>query len=63
MTGLEKGKALFENQAFEKAIEALNSFLSNNPNNADALYTRAIAYRKIEQYDNSITDLTTILVR
>ena len=63
MTGLEKGKALFEKQKFDAAITELNTFLTQQPNNADALYTRAICYRKIEKYDNSVADLTTILTR
>jgi len=63
MTGLEKGKALFEKQEFDAAITELNIFLIQQPNNADALYCRAICYRKIEKYDNSVADLTTILTR
>ena len=63
MTGLEKGKSLFEKQEFEKAIEALNDFLVANVNNADALYTRAMCYRKVEAFEKSIEDLTTILKR
>ena len=63
MTGLEKGKELFEKQEFEKAIEPLNDFLATNQNNADALYTRAICYRKIEDFEKSVEDLTSILVR
>ena len=63
MTGLEKGKELFEKQAFDAAIAELNTFLVQQPNNADALYCRAICYRKIEKYDNSVADLTTILTR
>ena len=63
MTSLEKGKALFEKQEFEKAIEELNSFLSTNQNNADALYTRAICYRKIQEFEKSVADFTSILKR
>lgn len=63
MTGLERGKALFEKQEFEKAIEVLNSFLAEHENNADALYTRAICFRKIEKYDESVSDLSAILTR
>ncbi len=63
MTGLEKGKALFEKQEYNEAIEALNSFLTENENNADALYTRAICYRKIDQFKKSIADFTTMLIR
>jgi len=63
MTGLEKGKELFKKKAFDAAITELNTFLIQQPNNADALYCRAICYRKIEKYDNSVADLTTILTR
>ena len=63
MTGLEKGKALFEKQEFEAAIKELSSFLITNNNNADALYTRAISYRKIGEFEKSIQDLTNILSR
>ncbi len=63
MTGLEKGKALFEKQEFEGAITALTEFLTSNPDNADALYTRGISFRKIEKYDASVNDLTAILKR
>lgn len=63
MTGLEKGKALFEKQDFEAAITTLTDFLVSNPDNADALYTRGISYRKIENYDASVNDLSAILKR
>jgi Flp pilus assembly protein TadD len=63
MTELEKGKALFAKQDFEGAIIVLSEFLTSNPDNADALYTRGISYRKIEKYDASINDLTAILKR
>jgi len=63
MVDLEKGKALFKNQEFEAAITELNTFLEQQPNNADALYTRAICYRKIDAYDKSVADLTAILIR
>ncbi len=63
MTGLEKGKALFEKQEFEGAIKELTEFLSKNNNNADALYTRAISYRKTDEFEKSIQDFTTILER
>ena len=63
MNGLEKGKALFEKQEYKEAIEALNSFLTEQANNADALYTRAICYRRTSEFDRSIADLTAILKR
>ena len=63
MTGLEKGKTLFEKQEYNEAIVVLNQFLDENNNNADALYTRAICYRKVEEFDKSIADFSTMLVR
>jgi Flp pilus assembly protein TadD len=63
MTGLEQGKALFEKKEFEKAIKELDTFLTEHSDNADALYTRAISYRKISEFDKSVEDLTSILKR
>lgn len=63
MTGLEKGKALFQQQAYNDAIIELDKYLAQHPSNADALYTRAICYRKIDQFEKSIIDLSTILER
>ena len=63
MTGLEKGKSLFEKQAFNEAIAELNTFLTTNANHTDALYVRAMCHRKIEAFEESINDLTTILTR
>ena len=63
MSDLEKGKVLFEKREYSEAIKALDEFLSENDNNADALYTRAICYRKIDQFEKSIADLTAILIR
>lgn len=63
MTGLEKGKALFEKQEFNDAIIELTTFLKEQTNNADALYTRAMCYRKTDDFEKSIEDLTSILKR
>ncbi len=63
MNGLEKGKALFEKQDYQEAIAELTNFLLEQKNNADALYTRAICFRKIEAFEKSIADLSTILIR
>lgn len=63
MTSLEKGKSLFEQQKFDEAIVELTTFLKEQENNADALYTRAMCYRKIEQFENSVLDLNSILER
>lgn len=63
MSKLVEGKALFENQSYQEAIDVLSEFLNTNKGNADALYYRAISYRKIGDFDNSIDDLTAILTR
>ena len=63
MNKLEKGKALFEKQDYQKAITELTNFLLEEKNNADALYTRAICFRKVEDFEKSIADLSTILIR
>lgn len=63
MNGLEKGKALFEKEEYYDAIIELNDFLESNSNNADALYSRSICYRKTVDYDKSIADLSSILTR
>jgi len=63
MTGLEKGKELFGKQKYKEAIEVLTQHLKEDVGNADALYTRGVSFRKIESYDNSVADFTTILER
>jgi len=63
MANLDKGKSLFEQQQFNEAIKELSAFLSLQNNNADALYTRAICYRKIGEFEKSIDDFTAILKR
>jgi len=63
MTNLEKGKSLFEQQQYNEAIIELNNFLVQYHNNADALYIRAICYRKIGDFEKSISDFSTMLQR
>ena len=63
MDELETGKKLFETKAYEEAIVVLSQFLSKNKNHADALYMRAICYRKTDCFDDSIADFTAILDR
>lgn len=58
---LTQGKALFKNAQYDKSIEVFTTFLISNINHADALYYRAISYRKIGNYKNSIVDFTAIL--
>jgi tetratricopeptide (TPR) repeat protein len=63
MNELEKGKALFEKQEYKEAINMLTNFLLEQNNNADALYTRAMCFRKTEAYEKSVQDLNAILSR
>ena len=63
MTDLEKAKEWVEKKEFEQAIVLLDDFLTQQPNHADALYIRAISYRKIEKYDQSVADLSAVIKR
>ena len=46
-----------KSESWKEAIAAATQSLSYDPDNAKALYLRGIAYRNIEQYDESIYDL------
>lgn len=61
MITIERGKSLFEKKEYNNAIRAFTAFLRENTDHADALYGRAISYRKINEFDKSIADLTIIL--
>lgn len=63
MTKLEEWKKLLNESKFSEALILLNQFLSENNNNADALFYRAICYRKLEQYQLSINDFNSIIIR
>jgi len=63
MDQLLEGKKLFEEQDYQKAIDVLSNFLKKYSSNADALYMRAVSYRKTGNFDRSIEDLTLILHR
>lgn len=42
-------------------IEKINQKIKDDPQNAELLYTRALAYQKLEGYDEAISDLTTAI--
>lgn len=61
MNKLQQGKDFFEQAAYDKTIFVLSQFLEENINHADALYYRAISYRKVGDFKSSIVDFTAIL--
>lgn len=63
MNKLEKAKELFNANKFNEAIGLFSDFLVEEPNHADALFFRAICYRKVENYEQSISDFTAIIER
>ncbi|MCB0400749.1 MAG: tetratricopeptide repeat protein [Flavobacteriales bacterium] len=63
MDPMQQAREYFEAQAFQKAIDLLNQFLSDNPENADALYLRGICHRRLGAFELSIADFTTMLIR
>jgi tetratricopeptide (TPR) repeat protein len=63
MSKLKEAKELFNTNKFNEAIELFSNFLVEQPNHADALFFRAICYRKTEDYQLSIADFTAIIER
>ncbi|MBW6483687.1 MAG: tetratricopeptide repeat protein [Vicingaceae bacterium] len=61
MNLLDQGKELFNKAQYDGTIEVLSEFLVHHINNADALYYRAISYRKTGDYKSSIVDFTAML--
>ena len=61
MNKLQQGKDFFEQAAYNKTILILSQFLEENINHADALYYRAISYRKVGDFKSSIVDFTAML--
>lgn len=61
MDALEQGKKHFEEENYSEAIKSLTNFLTENINHADALFFRAICYRKLGDYKSSIIDFTAVL--
>lgn len=58
---LTQGKDFFNKAQYDRTIEVLTEFLIHHINNADALYYRAISYRKTGDYKSSIVDFTAML--
>lgn len=63
MQKLEKGKHLYNQQKFEKAMVVLSEFLVEYPNHADGLFYRGVCYRKLDQFNESINDFNAILTK
>lgn len=63
MQKLEEGKQLYNNQKFEEAIDVLTAFLNEYPNHADGFFYRGICYRKLDRFNESITDFNAILTK
>lgn len=63
MQKLEKGKHLYNQQKFEKALVVLSEFLLEYPNHADGLFYRGVCYRKLDQFNESIADFNAILTK
>ena len=61
MDALEQGKKHFEEENYSEAVKSLTNFLTKNINHADALFFRAICYRKLGDYKSSIIDFTAVL--
>ncbi len=63
MSKLEKGKELFKAAKFEEALALFSSFLKDNKEHGDALFFRGLAYRKTEQFQKSVDDLSLLINR
>lgn len=61
MNKLEKGKQLYNSQQYNESIEALTDFLNEQKNHADALFFRALSYRKVGKFNLSINDLNIVI--
>ena len=51
-----EGKKLLENGQFEKAIDTLTIQITSNPNDVQAIYLRAVAGRKLNNFSQSLKD-------
>ena len=61
MSKLEEAKKIFNAKKFSDAIPLFDEFLIEKPNHADALFFRAICYRKVEKYNDSVADFTAVI--
>jgi tetratricopeptide (TPR) repeat protein len=67
MTGsslsLQKGTALLKEGKYDDAITFFSKSIENNPANADAYYSRALAKSKLNLLKDSIDDFTDAILR
>jgi tetratricopeptide (TPR) repeat protein len=63
MIALDKSKKLFEKQQYEAALDEVNQFLQEHKDHADGLYVRAMCFRKLDEFEKSVTDLSAIIKR
>lgn len=63
MSQLNEGKKLFEAEKYSEAITTLTTFLKEKPNHADALFFRAISYRRVGEFQNSVNDFNAVIER
>lgn len=61
MENWNKGKAFFDEQEFEKALDYFSRHLSVDPHHTESLYHRALVYRKLSQYNKSLADLDNLV--
>lgn len=53
---LNKGLQLFDNQDFESSIQFFTKAISEQPDNIEALNSRALAYAKLNQFPQAFSD-------
>jgi len=51
------GIVYFKNNDLSKAMEYYNLAIENDPNNIEAIYSRALVFCKLEEYDKAIKNL------
>lgn len=61
MSKLEEGKALFEQDKFNEALQLFNEYLNEHENHADALFFRGLCNRKLGHFQESVNDLTSVI--
>ncbi len=60
---LNTARKLYEENKNEEALVLYNEFLVKNPNHAEALFFRALIYRKQNEHEKSLTDLSLVVNR
>lgn len=63
MQKLEEGKQLYRDQNFEQAVVVLTEFLAEYPNHADGFFYRGVCYRKLDRFNESISDFNSIIAK